>query len=68
METSRTRLNAKEQLIVKLISEGMTSPRIAEELCLSLPAIKWYRKRIRAKFNATTTVEAIRKAIEQGYL
>ena len=68
MEPATIRLSAKEQHILKLISEGRTSPQIAEELCLSLPTIKWYRKRIRAKFDASTTVEVIRKALEQGIL
>lgn len=68
MEPAKIRLSAKEQHILKLISEGRTSPQIAEELCLSLPTIKWYRKRIRAKFDASTTVEVIRKALEQGIL
>ena len=68
MEPAKLRLSAKELLILKLISEGRTSPQIAEELCLSLPTIKWYRKRIRAKFDASTTVEVIRKAIEQGII
>lgn len=68
MEPAKIRLSAKEQLIIRMISEGRTSPQIAEELCLSLPTIKWYRKRIRAKFDASTTVEVIRKAIKQGIL
>ena len=68
MEPAKLRLSAKELLILKLISEGRTSPQIAEELCLSLPTIKWYRKRIRAKFDASTTVEVIRKAIEKGLI
>lgn len=68
MEPAKIRLSAKERLILRLISEGKTSPQIAEELCLSLPTIKWYRKRIRTKFDVSTTVEVIRKAIEQGIL
>lgn len=61
-------LSTKEQTILRLISDGRTSVQIAEELCLSLPTIKWYRKRIKAKFDAATTVEVIRKAIEQGLI
>ena len=68
MESAKIRMSAKELLILKLISEGKTSPQIAEIMCLSLPTIKWYRKRIRAKFDASTTVEVIRKAIEQNLL
>jgi DNA-binding CsgD family transcriptional regulator len=68
MEPAKIRLSAKEQLILRLISEGKTNPQIAEELCLSLPTIKWYRKRIRTKFDVSTTVEVIRKALEQEIL
>lgn len=65
MEAAKIRLTAKERHILKLIADGLTSPQIAEELCLSLPTIKWYRKRIRAKFDASNTAELIRKAVEQ---
>ena len=40
----------------------------AERLCLSLPTIKWYRKRMKVKFDATTTVQMVRKAIEAGII
>ena len=63
-----THLSSKEQTILRLISDGKTSVQIAEELCLSLPTIKWYRKSIKAKFDAATTVEVIKKAIEQGLI
>ena len=61
-------LSTKEQTILRLISDGRTSVQIAEKLCLSLPTIKWYRKHIKAKFDAATTVEVVRKAIEQGLI
>lgn len=62
------RLSAKEQSILKSVSEGKTSPQIAEQLCLSLPTIKWYRKRLLEKFEASNTAELIRKAVEQGLI
>ncbi len=54
--------------VLRMIADGKTSPQIAESLCLSLATIKWYRKCIRAKFEADTTVEVIRKAIEIGII
>lgn len=51
-----------------MIADGKTSPQIAEAMCLSLPTIKWYRKGIRIKFEAETTVEVVRKAIESGII
>ena len=61
-------LTAKEQAILKLVSEGLTSEQIAEQMCLSLPTIKWYRKKLRAKFEANTSVEMVRKAMKQGLI
>ena len=68
MENRTIRLTAKEQRILQMIAEGHTSEQIAERLYLSLPTIKWYRKRIKVKFEADTTVEVVRKALEQGLI
>ena len=68
MENRAIRLTAKEQRILQMIANGHTSPQIAEEMCLSLPTIKWYRKRIKVKFEADTTVEVVRKALELGLI
>ena len=68
IENRTIRLTAKEQRILQMIAEGHTSEQIAERLYLSLPTIKWYRKRIKVKFEADTTVEVVRKALEQGLI
>lgn len=68
MENRTIRLTAKEQRILQMIANGHTSPQIAEEMCLSLPTIKWYRKRIKVKFEADTTIEVIRKAVGLGLI
>ena len=69
MEEEKTiRLSAKEARILQLIADGKTSPQIADELCLSLPTIKWYRKRIRAKFDKDSTIGMVREAIRRGIL
>ena len=62
---NKIRLTAKERRILQLIADGRTSPQIAEELCLSLPTIKWYRKRLRAKFDVPSTIQMVRQAIDQ---
>ena len=61
-------LTKKELRILQLIADGYKSEQIAEELCLSVPTIKWYRRRIREKFNADTTFEVIRLAIREGII
>ncbi len=58
----------KEKAILKLIAAGRTSQEIADELHLSLPTIKWYRKKMKEKTASETTVEMIRKAIENKLL
>ena len=62
------RLNRKELGILQSIAAGKTSQQIAEELCLSLPTIKWDRKRIKDKFEASSTIQMVRKAIDMGIL
>ena len=61
-------LSVKEEKILKMLAAGKKSIEIAEEMNLSLPAIKWYRQRLKAKFNAATTGELIMKAIEKKML
>ena len=61
-------LTANEKKVLKMLAAGMKSTEIAEELHLSLPAIKWYRQRLKAKFNAATTGEMLMKAVAQKIL
>lgn len=61
-------LSAKERRILELVADGKTNPEIADLMCLSVPTIKWYRKRIRAKFDTETTVGMVREAIRMGIL
>ena len=42
-------LTKREEEILPLIAEGMTSPQIAEKLFLSIATIKWYRKKLLQK-------------------
>ncbi|MBR0029261.1 MAG: helix-turn-helix transcriptional regulator [Bacteroidales bacterium] len=59
----RIRLSEMEARVLRLITEGRTSQEIAEEVCLSLNTIKWYRKRLRIKFGAATTAQMISQAV-----
>ena len=61
-------LTRKEYEVLKRIAEGMTSEQIAAEMGLSYPTIKWYRKRIKAKFQAQTMAQIVKMAMEQGLL
>lgn len=59
-------LTEREKEILTLIAAGLTSQQIADKLYLSLPTIKWYRKRMLMKFEATNTADMVARAKERG--
>ncbi len=61
-------LSAKEEIVLKTLAAGKKSTEIAEDMHLSLPAIKWYRQRLKAKFDAATTGELLMKAVAMKIL
>ena len=61
-------LTAKEEKVLKMLAAGKKSTEMAEVLHLSLPAIKWYRQRLKSKFNAATTGELLMKAVAHKLL
>lgn len=61
-------LTARELGILRSIAQGLTTPKIAEELHLSTETVKWHRKRMLAKFSATTSAEMVKRAMEAGIL
>ncbi|MBO6223151.1 MAG: response regulator transcription factor [Bacteroidales bacterium] len=67
-EEKKLSLTQKEERILQLISEGKTSKEIADVLCLSLNTIKWYRKKLKAKFDSSSTIQTVRKAIDLGII
>ena len=65
-DSDKPLLTAREAEILRLIASGMTSPQMADKIFLSLATIKWYRKRLLEKFEASNTAELISKAKEKG--
>ena len=61
-------LTTKETEIIRLIAEGKTTTSIAASLGLASETVKWYRKRILDKFQASTSAEVVRKAIEENII
>ncbi|MBO4466753.1 MAG: LuxR family transcriptional regulator [Bacteroidales bacterium] len=61
-------LSAREKEILPLIAAGLTSQQIADKIYLSLPTIKWYRKRLFEKLGATNAADLISKAKEKGLI
>ncbi|MBR4811015.1 MAG: helix-turn-helix transcriptional regulator [Bacteroidaceae bacterium] len=61
-------LSAKEEQILCLMAAGKKSTEIADTMHLSLPAIKWYRQRLKNKFDAATTGELLVKAMASNMI
>ena len=61
-------ITTREQDILRLLSQGLTSQQIAQKLSLSPETIKWYRKRLLAKFNAENTAHMVRQALQSGII
>ena len=58
------KLSDKERQILSEVASGHTTPQIAVSMGLASETVKWYRKRLLDKFNASTSAEIVRKAIE----
>ena len=61
-------LTDREMEIVPLLAAGLTSQQIADKVCLSLATIKWYRKRLLEKFQASNSAELVSILKEKGLL
>ena len=61
-------ITTREQDILRLLSQGLTSQQIAQKLSLSPETIKWYRKRLLTKFDAENTAQMVRQALEFGII
>lgn len=57
--------NAYRELeILRLMGQGKTTAQIADEFFLSAETVKWYRKKLFAKFDVSNAAELIRKVTE----
>ncbi len=56
----------RDRQILSLIAEGKTNPQIAAALFLSPETIKWYRKKLLAKFDVPTSAALVSKAKDMG--
>lgn len=68
MNDTQISLTEREQQVLRLVAAGQTTPQIAGTLCLGVETIRWYRKKLLAKFGASTSAEMVRMAIEMGLL
>jgi len=61
-------LTKPEQNILRLVCEGRSNSEIAQQLNLSSETIRWYRKRLLAKFGVKSTVCLVTMALEKGMI
>ncbi|MBQ9462810.1 MAG: helix-turn-helix transcriptional regulator [Bacteroidales bacterium] len=61
-------LSYQERNIIRLIADGVRTADIAKEVGLKPETVKWYRKRLLDTFDASTSAEVVRKAIQYGIL
>lgn len=62
------KLSDRERQVLELIVQGKTNPEIADKIFLSQDTVKWYRKKLLAKFDARNSPDLVRKAMEQKVL
>jgi DNA-binding NarL/FixJ family response regulator len=59
-------LTRREKEILHLISDGMTTPQIAEKLSLSQLTIETHRRNLLQKFDVNNVAALIKVAVQQG--
>lgn len=62
------KLSEREKDILDLLSKGYTAPDIGKALGLSHETIRWYRKKLIAKFDVANTAELVSIAKEMGLI
>ena len=67
-EQEEIKLNDREIDILHFLAEGKETAEIADRLCLGTETIKWYRKRLRAKFGVTSSAAVVAEAIRRGVI
>ena len=58
-------LTKPEQDILRLVCKGCSNPEIADHLHLSTETVKWYRKRLLAKFGVKNTVNLVTLVLKE---
>jgi len=60
-------LTDREKEIVELITEGLSSPQIAEKLFISSRTVENHRSNIMGKLNVKNTIELVKLVLEERY-
>ncbi len=66
--TGNSRLTRREEEVLKLVAQGLTSKDIADKLCLSVNTINTHRTNIMQKLDIHETAGLVRFAIQEGLM
>lgn len=66
--TSLPPITKREKEVLKYISEGLTSPQIAEKMYITSQTVDSHRKNLMAKFSVNKTINLLQKAKELGII
>jgi two-component system, NarL family, response regulator NreC len=61
-------LSSREQQVLELVAEGLTTPQISERLGISPKTVARHRERIMSKLNIHSTTELVKYAIRSGLI
>jgi DNA-binding NarL/FixJ family response regulator len=61
------KLSKREQEVLELLSQGLTSKQICHKLQLSLRTINFHIANLKSKLNAETNAQSVGKGIALGY-
>jgi len=59
-------VTSREQLVLRLISQGLSNKRIAQELDVSVRTVETHKRNIKKKLDIETTIGLVRYAIDHG--
>ncbi|MCE5313390.1 MAG: response regulator transcription factor [Armatimonadota bacterium] len=63
---SNVRITKREQEVISLIIQGLSSKQIADQLCLSINTIETHRKRIFKKLNVRSSTQLVSYTMTNG--
>lgn len=67
-DSKTVRLTIQERNILRNVCKGYSNAEIADRLHLSAETVKWYRKRLLAKFGVKNTVSLVSLALKEHLL
>jgi DNA-binding NarL/FixJ family response regulator len=61
-------LTKREQEVLEMVTEGLTTQEIAKKIFVSFDTVETHRRNIIQKFGARNTVDAVVKAMRMGMI